>query len=404
MKLAGLVAGQSGDQQCASITSNIRSEHENMMKAEEFLSGARNPATRSFLPQEGKPITFDRSRTGQNERSLWSNPDSSTKLRGAMRMQPSSPLYSIITTILLLLIALPLLGFGGRNLWKALASFRWPVTEGKIRTSEVREFVSGAASDRNRTRNYAPSIVYDYRVNGQSYSGEIIYRGQAAGSADASEAEVLHLRYPNGMVVKVHYNPANPADALLEPGIDSDVFWFPGLGMMFLLPCIIYWMVFWRHGLRYQWPFLLGELLAVGLCIGGTTLLASGFHNLKLGWESKKWPTARGSILSSPFEMGDRSPDFVYEFEVSGRKLQGRLVQFGGLSISNYAKDEAFQRRYAVGNEVRVAYCPDDPSLAVLEPGIFSDAWWFPAIGMLLLLVGLGIGIFAIPLMTSDAN
>jgi hypothetical protein len=306
----------------------------------------------------------------------------------------------IITTAVLSLIASPLLWFGGRNLWNASASIRWPVAEGKIRTSEIREFLSGTSGDRNRTRNYTPSILFEYTVGGQQYSGRTVYRGQAAGDADATEAEVLHARYPEGATVEVHYEPRNPANSLLEPGIESDVFWLPGLGLAFLLPCVIYWVTFWMWGPLFEWPFMPGELLAVGLCVAGLAMLVSGTQNLKLGWESKVWPTVSGVVVSSPFESENRSPSLIYEYEVAGRKYRGGLLQFGGLSLSNYAKDEAFVRRYAVGNAVPVAYRPAAPSISVLEPGVHSDAWWIPSIGMFLLLAGLALAIFAIPAMT----
>jgi hypothetical protein len=49
---------------------------------------------------------------------------------------------------------------------------------------------------------------------------------------------------------------------------------------------------------------------------------------------------------------------------------------------------------------VKVAYCPSDPDLATLEPGISSEAYWLPGAGLACLLFGLAALIWGVPALT----
>ncbi|MBI5015269.1 MAG: DUF3592 domain-containing protein [Deltaproteobacteria bacterium] len=335
-----------------------------------------------------------------------------------MTMNHSRWLSPLAATVLIL-IGLFLLGLGCRNLWRAFASpsSGWPVAAGTIRSSAVEEYRTGSSTSRNRTLTFWASIVFEYSVNGQKYTSGTVSQGQSGGSADSSEAELLHLRYPKGAAVAVHYDPADPSIAVLEPGSSSDLFWPPGLGLMFLAPGIAFWMVRGSHAAENGWVYLCGDLIAAGVGIAGAAMLATGVGDLRRAWDSRRWPVTPGVMVCSPQgpenstvqeeEERDaqrtatggasRSTGLVYEYEVNGRTHYGRVWRWGGLSPSNLQSDPERARRYAVGQPVQVAYPPDHPDLAVLEPGVSSDAYWIPALGAFLLLAGLAMGLFAIP-------
>ncbi len=73
-----------------------------------------------------------------------------------------------------------------------------------------------------------------------------------------------------------------------------------------------------------------------------------------------------------------RRPDRGWSIadEVAGRKQYSNVRVFGQTPDSS---DSA--GRFAYGKKVQVAYCPTDPDLAVLEPGITNDAYYLPAGG-----------------------
>lgn len=85
----------------------------------------------------------------------------------------------------------------------------WPTTQGTIVRSEMAVMLD----------NYKVHIEYVYQVDGKSYrSPEVRTRGTAG--KHRSDVAPLILKYPVGQEVQVYYNPANPSDAYLEPGVD----------------------------------------------------------------------------------------------------------------------------------------------------------------------------------------
>ncbi len=333
-------------------------------------------------------------------------------------MNVSSVLCSI-ASVVLILIGILVMWKGCLNLWHDYNSPEWPSVPGTIQTSRVEEFLTGTDSSTHRSRMFSASIVFGYNVNGRNLTSDTVFIGGAAGSEDSSEAEVLHLRYPQGAAVKVFHDPDDPSIAVLEPGMNSDVFWLPGIGLALLLPGIIFWVARWMYGVEQGWVNLSGNLIAGGLFLAGAAMLVTGIKELRVGMESRQWPTADGVMISSPqkpenFSIQDQekreaerkaaggvsdSTGLVYGYEVDGRKYFATAYRFGALSLKNYVNDPEFGRRYAFNTPVKVAYSRDNPSLAVLEPGVFPDACWIPGIGVFLLLAGLAIALFAVPLL-----
>ena len=60
-----------------------------------------------------------------------------------------------------------------------------------------------------------------------------------------------------------------------------------------------------------------------------------------------------------------------------GRKRYSNVRAFGQTPDSS---DSAGP--FAYGKKAQVAYCPTDPQLAVLEPGVTDDAYYLPAGGI----------------------
>jgi hypothetical protein len=103
----------------------------------------------------------------------------------------------------------------------------WPQVAGQIVSSTVehyRERVSGARTGRITTF-YEAVVEYAYSVNGRDYhSTQLRFGGRVAGSQARAEAQAS--RYPEGSQVIVHYDPKNPATAVLDVEIAHGVIWF----------------------------------------------------------------------------------------------------------------------------------------------------------------------------------
>ena len=129
------------------------------------------------------------------------------------------------------------------------------------------------------------------------------------------------------------------------------------------------------------------------------------FSSLREAAAMKRWPVARGRVLSSKVEEyradagsgnfgGPRArltlyrPVVVYEYEVDGQRFHGdRIAQSPGLNrgVPDFA--EKTVQRYASGSTIDVRFNPRRPSESVLEPRVPS-AWLFAvAIAVALLIL-----------------
>src|SRR2546421_660265 len=93
------------------------------------------------------------------------------------------------------------------------AAMAFPTVEGRVTESLVR--VTRGSKGRI---NYAPLIRYVYNVRGKAYTSNVLRYGMG-GQGGRPNAEQMVSARPVGSPVTMHYNPANPADAILEPGV-----------------------------------------------------------------------------------------------------------------------------------------------------------------------------------------
>ena len=150
-------------------------------------------------------------------------------------------------------------------------------------------------------------------------------------------------------------------------------------------------------------------LLAL-VCGGfGLAILALIFSSLREAAAMKRWPVAKGRVLSSKVEEyrtdagsgsfgGPRGrltlyrPVVVYEYEVDGHRFRGdRIAQSPGMDkgVADFAQETA--QHYASGSAVDVRFNPKRPSESVLEPRV-PKAWIYAlviAVGLLAVAVHL---------------
>jgi hypothetical protein len=98
---------------------------------------------------------------------------------------------------------------------KAHSSLSWPSVEGAIAHSAVL-LRTRPGADSSNVPTYSPDVAYRYKVAGRDYSSATITLMDY--SSGAGRAQDIVARYPDGAAVSVYYNPADPAESVLERG------------------------------------------------------------------------------------------------------------------------------------------------------------------------------------------
>jgi hypothetical protein len=111
----------------------------------------------------------------------------------------------------------------------ARASADWPNVRGQVLSSDVR-----VSSDSEGGDSYVPQVEYSYLVNDVEYRDDTIKFGENSYGRRRTAEEIAN-RYPVGQSVSVYYNPAEPDEAVLEPGVTAGSYLVLGMGAFFLL-------------------------------------------------------------------------------------------------------------------------------------------------------------------------
>lgn len=143
-------------------------------------------------------------------------------------------------TVLRWLLLLPLLFvvaggvmsfLGVRQLMRAQASTSWPTVTGVVTIAELGKQVG---NERDTSTTYSTDISYDYVAKDRSYVNSAINFADV-NSSDPSAARRILKRYPVGKQVTVYYNPADPQNAVLEPGATGRSWFLPLFGGGFVV-------------------------------------------------------------------------------------------------------------------------------------------------------------------------
>jgi hypothetical protein len=131
------------------------------------------------------------------------------------------------------LIGLALLLWGGWLCYHGVVSGGWPTVPGQVTQAAVHHARGSSDPSRVGTTTDSADIAYSYAVDGQSYVGSRISFAYFYSSNVGSETADYLLRYPVRKQVAVHYDPGNPAEAVLEPGVGPSIFILMGIGAFF---------------------------------------------------------------------------------------------------------------------------------------------------------------------------
>lgn len=139
--------------------------------------------------------------------------------------------------LIFILVGLGICGFGLSILNKGHSSLSWPISEGTIVHSDIDKKWSSAKHESGRKiwrHKYSSDIHYTYKVKGNSYRANNI-RLLKFWTSSKQEVENEVKKYPKWKKVKVYYNPNDPKDAMLEPGIILLDYFVAAIGLAFFM-------------------------------------------------------------------------------------------------------------------------------------------------------------------------
>jgi hypothetical protein len=112
---------------------------------------------------------------------------------------------------------------------QAVASSRWPTTEGRIVCSRREQSVGDTGGVQ-----LTADIGYEYELDGATFTGSRIWIGDDYTASPGGEFRSAVDRYPVGRRVRVHYDPLMSAEGVLErgPTWSGSLFYFLGLAML----------------------------------------------------------------------------------------------------------------------------------------------------------------------------
>jgi hypothetical protein len=208
-------------------------------------------------------------------------------------------------------------GFMAHNTAKQFESGSYPMVTGKITHSEVQSHTGSKGG-----RSYTAVINYRFEAGGQAFAGSRLRYNLISGGW--SQANSLVAAHPTGATVDVFYNPANPQDALLFPGISGSDF----MVVLFLTPFNAIMFGFWIGAAAW-----LRERLARPVA-GGVKIISDGIYTRvrlprfgPVGWGLA---TTGGLGFASIFIVGfgtQMQPSVALVLTVIG------LVYLGGVAV-----------------------------------------------------------------------
>jgi len=98
----------------------------------------------------------------------------------------------------------------------------WPTVKGIVIKSEI--YTDYDTSDNIST--YRPEVIFSYAVGGEEFKSNRLYYGvKIMSSTKKQKSKRIVNKYKVNQVVDVFINPNKKKDAILEPGVHSELFW-----------------------------------------------------------------------------------------------------------------------------------------------------------------------------------
>lgn len=273
------------------------------------------------------------------------------------------------------------------NVWRGRQSVAsWVRTSARIQTFGVSEG--------------APEVVYKYSVDGVAHTGRAIVPGplykQNTAPVKAPKAAYLFpdgsLKFPPGANVDAFYNPGNPADAVLVPGVSPGIGKIAALTLVFALAPLLFnvhaaW--FSRHAKELGCGFFF---------LAGVFLAGYGAVLLRRCLQTFGYPSVTGRLIKADAvyffgsKKGGYAPEVEFEYTVDGKRYQSRqLTAIPARLLTSKKKAQAQVDQLLLTPEIPVYYNPRIPWEGFLCHGPF----WGAALPFVMSAFFMGFGLLA---------
>jgi len=136
----------------------------------------------------------------------------------------------VIAEIVFLAIGVLTVGSCVWDGYRGLRSRSWPIADGIILASEIRE-----ANSVDGGHLYRYVITYQFKVRESDYFGHRLYFGDRLELPVSFVARRYRRRHMAGTSVSVFYNPKSPVESVLQPGLNEALIYTFAGGTIFVL-------------------------------------------------------------------------------------------------------------------------------------------------------------------------
>jgi hypothetical protein len=129
--------------------------------------------------------------------------------------------YKLIISIGCSTIGLGILLYSRQFYVKGRESLNWQITDGTILTSDVIKEMNNSG-DHNYSMLYRAEVCYSYKILNEKFVSNKISFMPNFSTSSSKLAYKRTLKYAANSKVQVYYNPTNPEEAVLEPGVKTE--------------------------------------------------------------------------------------------------------------------------------------------------------------------------------------
>ncbi len=252
---------------------------------------------------------------------------------------------------------------------------RWEEGQAHITKSKVVVKRHQFAGEETKITNTA-FVAYDFSVGSQLFHGDRI----GLGFAPADKVNETLKRYPVGATVPVFYDPANPAECVLErkPPASLGCIWGGAIAAVLVYAAVLFSIIRSEsivERVRAALPQAHHPIVMIVTGFFGLFCVGSWLWNRRHVRKAFPWLVTNGRIVSSKtesyvaFDGGSHSQHRYYRalvefaYTVDGQEYHNTVGEPGTMQASA----DAEAARYVVGNEVDVYYDPETPTSSALE-------------------------------------
>ncbi len=281
-----------------------------------------------------------------------------------------------------------------KNLQETKAMQQWAQTSCTI--------VSSAMKDDGE--DFRLEVSYRYEVDEKIFTSTRYGKHPHYTAETIGEIDHVRKKLSPGKTFDCHYNPANPAEALLDlptmKGARSSIGFtllFPAIGLLFAtLP--------WLRGRKQKkgesskpsgkrFLIIFGAVFALFGLIALKPILITPLQKTN---DAKTWNAVSATVVSSKVKSHSDddgttySPYIAYRYEVAGEEYLGDQYTFMGGSSSGRDSKTEIVREYPKGHTFNVYVNPNDPTESVIKRSA-SKSLLFGLIPLIFVFVGIAI-------------